>query len=186
MLNLPNFLTLIRIVAIPFVLVLISLELYLEALIVFILSGLTDALDGAVARLAHQQTALGAYLDPVADKLLVMSSFVSLGLVGAIPAWLITLVVSRDLLILFGYGMIYFLIEERLEARPSIIGKINTLLQLLTVGVVLAVLYEPRFPVPWLADGLFFATAATTVVSGCQYIYRGLIWLQKRAPCPSG
>ena len=183
--NLPNFLTLIRIVAIPFFLVLLSSRLYLEALVVFILVGLTDALDGAVARMTGQQTVLGAYLDPVADKLLVISSFVMLGLIGAIPSWLVVLVVSRDIIILFGYGMIYFLIGERLEAHPTLIGKLNTLFQLVTVGVVLLFLYTPQLLVPWLGDALILATAATTVISGLQYIYRGLVWLQNRSPSPA-
>ena len=96
MLNLPNSLTLIRILAIPFFLVLLSSRLYLEALAVFVVGGVTDALDGAVARLMSQQTWLGAYLDPVADKLLVISSFVMLGLIGAIPPWFGVLIISRD------------------------------------------------------------------------------------------
>ncbi len=181
MLNLPNFLTLIRIVAIPFFLVLLSSRLYLEALVVFIVGGLTDALDGAVARITDQQTPLGAYLDPAADKLLVMSSFVMLSLIGALPPWLAVLVVSRDVIILFGYGMIRFLIEERLEVQPSLVGKLNTLLQLVTVGVVLAQLYDPQFLDPRLDEILILATAVTTVVSGFQYLYRGLVWLQNRA-----
>lgn len=181
LLNLPNFLTLIRIVAIPFFLVLLSSRLYLEALVVFIVGGLTDALDGAVARFTDQQTPLGAYLDPAADKLLVMSSFVMLSLIGALPPWLAVLVVSRDVIILFGYGMIRFLIEERLEVQPSLVGKLNTLLQLVTVGVVLAQLYDPQFLDPRLDETLILATAVTTVVSGFQYLYRGLVWLQNRA-----
>ncbi|MBI4490979.1 MAG: CDP-diacylglycerol--glycerol-3-phosphate 3-phosphatidyltransferase [Deltaproteobacteria bacterium] len=181
LLNLPNFLTLIRIVAIPFFLVLLSSRLYIEALVVFIVGALTDALDGAVARITGQQTPFGAYLDPVADKLLVMSSFVMLSLIGAIPPWLAVLVVSRDIIILFGYGMIRFLIEERLEVQPSLVGKVNTLLQLVTVGVVLAQLYDPQFLDPRLDEILILATAVTTVVSGFQYIYRALVWLQNRA-----
>ena len=185
MLNLPNFVTLIRIVAIPFFLVLLSSDLYLEALIVFIAGGLTDALDGAVARMTHQQTSLGAYLDPIADKLLVMSSFVTLGLFKAMPTWLVVLVVSRDIIIMFGYGVIYFLVEERLAVRPSLIGKLSTVFQLVTVGVVLLFLHDPQLVVAWLDDFLIFATALTTVVSGFQYIYRGLVLLQNRAPFPT-
>lgn len=182
MLNLPNFLTLIRIVAIPFFLVLLSSRLYLDALIVFIASGLTDALDGAVARITHKQTSLGAYLDPMADKLLVVSSFVMLGLIGAVPPWLVVLVVSRDIIILFGYGAIYFLVEERLKVQPSLIGKLSTVFQLVTVGVVLLFLYDSQLVAAWIDDFLFYVTALTTVVSGLQYIYRSLVWLQNRAP----
>lgn len=182
MLNLPNFLTLIRIVAIPFFLALLSLHLYFDALVVFIVGAVTDALDGAVARITNQQTSLGAYLDPVADKLLVMSSFVTLGLMGSIPPWLVVLVLSRDVMILFGYATIYFLIAERLEIHPTLIGKVNTIFQLVTVGMVLLNLYSPWPLLDWLDDTLVLATATTTVISGCQYIYRGLVWLQNRAP----
>jgi len=182
MLNLPNFLTLIRIVAIPFFLVLLSSRLYLEALVVFILGGLTDALDGAVARITRQETPLGTYLDPVADKLLVMSSFVMLGAIGGIPSWLVALVVSRDVIILLGYGMIYLFVKERLEVRPSLAGKLNTVFQLVTVGTVLVILYGPELLNRRLAEAMFLLTAATTVISGFQYIYRGLVWLQNRTP----
>lgn len=184
MLNLPNFLTLIRIVAIPFFLVLLSLGLYLEALIVFVLGGLTDALDGAIARMAQQETALGARLDPVADKLLVVTSFVMLGVIGAIPQWLVVLVVSRDLIILIGYAAIYLLVEERLEARPTVVGKATTVLELVTVAFVLAFLYDPAVRLPRLLGPLFLLTGTATVISGCQYIYRGLVWLQKKGPSP--
>jgi cardiolipin synthase len=182
MLNLPNTLTLVRILAIPFFLALLSSHLYVEALIVFILGGITDALDGAVARMMSQQTWLGSYLDPVADKLLVVSSFVMLGLIGAIPPWFAVLVVCRDVIIVLGYVLIYFLVTERLEVRPLTIGKLNTLLQLLTVAVVLTLLYTPDLLPPVVIEGLIAATALTTIVSGSQYIYRGLVWLQNRAP----
>ncbi len=182
MLNLPNFLTLVRILAIPFFLVLLSSHLYLQALIVFIVGGVTDFLDGAVARFTHQETALGSYLDPVADKLLVTSSFIMLGLVGGIPPWLVVLVVSRDIIILLGYGLVRFLVEEKIEIRPSLLGKVNTLFQLVTVGVIMVFLYDSDFLVSWLDDALIFTTAVTTVLSGFHYIYRGLIWLQSHAP----
>jgi len=180
MLNLPNFLTLIRIATIPFFLVLLSAQLYLEAFIIFVIGGLTDFLDGLVARLMSQQTALGAYLDPVADKLLVMSSFVMLGLGGAIPAWVAVIVVSRDVLILFGYGIIYLLLAERPQIQPSILGKVSTLLQLVTVGAVLLLLYHPQTLDLLLRDLLIGATVIATVLSGLQYLYRGLVWLQNR------
>ena len=113
MLNLPNFLTLIRILTIPFFLVYLAYHRYGEAFIVFVLGGVTDFLDGLTARLMHQQTAIGAYLDPAADKLLVITSFVMLSLIDAIPMWLAVVVVSRDILLIIGYAIIYFLVEER-------------------------------------------------------------------------
>ena len=180
MLNLPNFLTLIRIVAIPFFLVLLSSRLYLDALAIFILGGVTDALDGFVARTTNQKTSLGAHLDPVADKLLLMSSFVMLAVIDGIPQWFVVLVVSRDIVILLGYVVIYLRVEERLEVQPTVIGKLNTILQLLTVGAILVMLADPELLDPRLDDALIYITAATTVISGLQYIYRGLLWLQNR------
>lgn len=181
MLNLPNSLTLVRIVTIPVFLILLSMHLYLEALAVFILGGITDALDGMVARVMHQQTPLGAYLDPIADKLLLMSSFAILSVLGGIPVWLGVLVVSRDLILLAGFLIIYFLAGERLEVRPSAIGKLNTLLQLLTVCANLLQLYHPDLLPPAALLFLTITTVATTVASGLQYIYRGLVWLQNRS-----
>src|SRR4029434_3058529 len=132
MLNLPNFLTLIRSVSVPCFLVYLSYHRYGEALIIFIIGGVTDFLDGLTARLMNQQTALGAYLDPIADKLLVITSFIMLGLIDGIPEWLAVVVVSRDILILIGYGIIYLLVEERPPMTRSMIGKWSTMLQLLT------------------------------------------------------
>jgi cardiolipin synthase (CMP-forming) len=182
MLNLPNFLTLIRILSIPFFLVYLSYHRYLEALIIFIIGGVTDFLDGLAARLMKQQTALGAYLDPIADKLMVITSFIVLGLIGGIPMWLTIIVVSRDVLIITGYGIILFLVDERPEVRPSLIGKFSTLLQLFTLGVALALLHNRELMHPLLRDLFIGATAVATVLSGLQYIYRGFLWLQNRAP----
>jgi cardiolipin synthase len=182
MLNLPNFITFIRIVAIPFFLALLSSRHYFDALVVFILVALTDALDGAVARWMKQTTAVGASIDPVADKLLVTSSFIWLGVIDAIPVWLVVLVISRDILILVGYGLIYMLVEERLEVRPTMMGKLSTIFQFVTVGVVLATLADPRWFHSQFDDALFIITAATTVVSGLQYLYKSLLWLQNRGP----
>jgi cardiolipin synthase len=182
MLNLPNFLTLIRILTIPFFLVELSAHRYANALIIFIVGGVTDFLDGFAARLLKQQTALGAYLDPVADKLLVITSFVMLGLKGGIPPWFAVIVVSRDFLILFGYGVIYFLVQKRFPVKPSVIGKWSTMLQLLTLGVALALLHNPEIVSPAVRDVLIAATAVATVISGLEYLYQGLIWLQENAP----
>lgn len=182
MLNLPNFLTLIRILSIPFFLVYLSYHRYLEALIIFIIGGVTDFLDGLAARLMKQQTPLGAYLDPIADKLLVITSFIVLGVIGGVPMWLAIIVVSRDVLIITGYGIIVFLTDERPEVRPSLIGKLSTLLQLFTLGVALALLHNPTLMNPWMRDLFIGSTAVATVLSGVQYIYRGFLWLQHKAP----
>lgn len=190
MLNLPNFLTLIRIATIPPFLVLLFSRYYTWALIVFAFGGITDALDGPVARLTKQRTRLGAYLDPLADKLLIISSLVVLSHIGVAPAWFTILVLSRDLIVTLGYVTIYFWVQERMEIHPSIMGKLNTFLLLLTVTVILLSLYDPDIiPKSPLGVGsiriamlefLFLLTALTTVVSGLQYVYRGFVWFQDR------
>jgi cardiolipin synthase len=181
MLNLANCLTLFRILTIPVFLELLVYHFYLEALLVFAIGGFTDFFDGLVARRMNQQTALGAYLDPVADKLLVVTSFIMLGLIGGLPVWLSVLVVARDVLIVVGYGIIYFLVEERLQVRPSRIGKWSTTLQLLTLGVALLMLHDPKLLSPRVLDGFIAVSALATVASGVQYLYRGFVWLQNRA-----
>ena len=190
MLNLPNFLTLIRIATIPLFLVLLFSRYYTWALIVFAFGGITDALDGPVARLTKQRTRLGAYLDPLADKLLIISSLVVLSHVGAAPAWFTILVLSRDLIVTLGYATIYFWVQEKMEIHPSIMGKANTFLLLLTVTAILLSLYDPDLiPKSPLGVGsiriamlefLILLTALTTVVSGLQYVYRGFVWFQDR------
>jgi cardiolipin synthase (CMP-forming) len=182
MLNLPNFLTLLRILTIPVFLGFLSYHYFWEALVVFALGGLTDFLDGLAARWMKQQTALGAYLDPVADKLLVISSYVMLGFIGDIPLWLVIVIVGRDVLILIGYALIYFLLEERLEVKPTRVGKWSTTFQLLTLAVALLMLHDPRLLSPTVLDVFVGVTTVVTIVSGCQYLYRGLVWLQNRAP----
>jgi len=182
MLNLPNTLTLIRILTIPFFLEFLAYQLYFEALIVFAIGGFTDFLDGLAARWMNQQTALGAYLDPVADKLLVITSYIMLGAIGGIPAWLAVVVVVRDALIVIGYVIIHVLVEERLQVKPTRIGKSSTTFQLLTLAVALTLLHDPKLFSARVLDIFVFVTASATVVSGCQYLYRGLVWLQNRAP----
>jgi cardiolipin synthase len=181
MLNLPNTLTLIRILTIPFFLEFLAYQLYFEALIVFAIGGFTDFLDGLAARWMNQQTALGAYLDPAADKLLVITSFIMLGTIGGIPAWLAVVVVARDVLIVTGYVIIYMLVEEPLQVKPTRVGKWSTTFQLLTLAVALALLYDPKLLSPRVLDAFVLVTAFATAVSGCQYLYRGLVWLQNRA-----
>ncbi len=182
MLNLPNYLTLIRIAAIPLFLVLLSSRLYNYTLLVFLIGGITDALDGPVARFTNQRTRLGAYLDPLADKLLIISSLVVLTLIDGVPAWLTVLVLSRDVIVTLGYGTVYFVVEERMEIQPSTLGKINTFLLLLTITIVLVSLYDPTMIPSSLPYYLFLLSAVTTVISGLQYVYRGLVWFQERAP----
>jgi cardiolipin synthase len=182
MLNLPNFLTLVRILTIPFFLIALAYHLYWGALLIFAFGGITDFLDGLIARWMRQETRLGAYLDPVADKLLVFSSYVMLGSIDALPPWLVVIVVMRDVFILLGFAIIYYLMEEKFEARPTVIGKSSTLLQLITLAVALTALHDSALIPRLILDTLIAATAAATMLSGLQYLYRGFVWLQNRAP----
>jgi cardiolipin synthase len=181
MLNLANCLTLFRILTIPVFLEFLAYHFYWEALLVFAIGGFTDFLDGFVARRMNQQTALGTYLDPVADKLLVITSFVMLGSIDGLPIWLTVIVVVRDVLIVIGYAIIYMLVEERLQVKPTRTGKWSTTLQLLTLAVALLTLHDARLMSPRVLDLFVLACACTTVISGLQYLYRGLVWLQNRA-----
>jgi cardiolipin synthase (CMP-forming) len=181
MLNLANCLTLFRILTIPIFLEFLVYRYYWQALLVFAIGGFSDFFDGFVARRWNQQTALGAYLDPVADKLLVVTSFVTLGLIGGLPVWLSVLIVARDVLILVGFGLIYVLVEERLEVRPSRIGKWSTTLQLLTLAVALLRLHDGKLVDERILDAFVIVSALATVASGLQYLYRGFVWLQNRA-----
>ena len=186
MLNLPNTLTLLRILTIPLFLEFLAYHLYFEALVVFAIGGLTDFLDGLAARWMNQQTALGAYLDPVADKLLVITSYIMLGSIDGIPMWLAVVVVVRDAIIVVGYCVIYFLVEERWQVKPSRIGKWSTTFQLLTLALALALLHDPKMFSAGLLNLFVGLTAFMTVLSGCHYLYRGLVWLQEKLPSSPG
>src|SRR5579859_8116272 len=133
LLNFPNLLTLLRIVLIPFFLALLSKHRYTYALYIFGLAALTDGLDGAVARWFDMRTEIGAYLDPFADKLLLVSAFVALTIENSFPAWLLGVVLIRDIVIVFGYFMFAFFTGERPPMRPTFLGKASTFLQLLCV-----------------------------------------------------
>ncbi len=174
MLNLPNLLSITRIILIlPFILLLVH-QRYGWAAGVFVAAAATDAVDGALARVLHQRTQLGAYLDPAADKLLMTASFVTLAILQLLPIWLTGLVILRDVIIVL--GLILLRITSRpLEIRPSMASKLTTLFQLATIGAALL------FPFGFLTDLFIALTAITTVISGLQYIGKGLkIWKEKQ------
>ena len=170
MLYAPNQLTLLRLVFIPPVILFILYGDYSTALLLVLLAGITDGLDGLLARRLHQQTTLGTYLDPVADKLLLSSSFVALGVVHELPLWLLILVLSRDTIIL-ATVLVVVLTTSMRSFQPSIYGKANTLAQLATVVLTLAVLRNPGEALRWLQQVGVYATAILTVVSGLHYAY---------------
>lgn len=167
-----NQLTILRMALAPFLVVMVLAHEHAWALVLFVIAGVTDLLDGLIARLGHQQTTLGAMLDPLADKLLISSSFVALtwasGLVARIPTWLTVITLSRDAIILVTVTIINLAMGRRLF-YPSLLGKLATLAQLLTAGVVLLLNASDT-----TADGaryLFVATLVLTVASALHYVY---------------
>lgn len=134
--NIANFITVIRLLITPFIIWLILSSFYKLSFIFFILSGLSDAIDGLIAKKFNQITVLGSYLDPLADKILIVSSILVLGFIGIIPSWLLILIVSRDLAIL-GAVVISWLMESDLKIKPIFSSKLNTLLQFLYIGLIL-------------------------------------------------
>ncbi len=177
-LNVPNVLTLLRLAAIPVFLILLTDFRYREALGVFVAAGVTDALDGAIARLTDTKTTLGAYLDPAADKLLLMSAFVALAFLQEVPRWLTVIVLSRDVILVVGYFLLFTMTQHAMEVRPSVAGKLSTFLQLSAVTVVLVSLIYPASVPPMAETALFLVTGLVTATAGIQYVLRGLRWLQ--------
>jgi cardiolipin synthase len=169
--NLPNLLTLIRILCSPIFVGLVLYGHHAWALAVFLAAGLTDALDGLLARVLNQQTTLGQYLDPLADKLLLVTAFVVLSFEGSIPLWVTLVVVSRDVIISVG-SLVIHLLRERVNITPTWMGKATTVLQLL---YIVAVLFGTTAALPvWLVGAILAATIGLTVVSGLHYVFRGV------------
>jgi cardiolipin synthase len=166
----PNILTLLRICLAPFLVAAILEDRYGLSLGLFVAAGLTDALDGTLARVLRQRTMLGHYLDPVADKLLLSTLFLVLTHKGLIPARVTVLVFGRDVGILVVAAILYAAVGRR-EFRPSIFGKADTLVQ---IAAVAAVLLRQLTPVLWVADFRALAlnlTIVLTVVSGLHYAW---------------
>jgi cardiolipin synthase len=148
-------------------------HLFLQALIVFTVAGVSDGLDGLMARFLNQRTTLGSYLDPIADKMLLASAFVTLTILKLFPFWLTVIVISRDILIMTGI-IICTLANIKVEIKPSMISKWTTVVQLTTVFFIL--LYQVITPaIPSVAANLLFiACAVITIISGLHYTYMGL------------
>jgi len=167
-LTVPNQLTFLRLGFLPFFIVLIFYEKYPWALLILVLAAFTDGMDGVLARSLNQKTALGAYLDPIADKLLLSSSFVALALLGKIPLWLTILVLGRDVLILTTATVI-LLVSGYRQFPPSIFGKIATGAQVLMVFVVLSIEVFHLPILEMMADLLAYVVAGFTIFSGFHY-----------------
>jgi len=172
-LNVPNCITLGRVLSVPIVFWLLLNGRYQTAFFLFVLAGISDAIDGWLAKRFNLQTELGAYLDPLADKLLIVCIFVAMGWLGELPSWLVIAVVSRDLLIIAGV-MLAWLLDHPVRIHPLVVSKANTFAQLVLASVVLA---DTGFNLGLenLRDVLVVATAVLTVASLWAYT---VAWLR--------
>lgn len=164
----PNQLTILRLGFLPLFLIAALYEHYRTALAVLLIAALTDTLDGFIARRLNQKTALGAYLDPIADKLLLSSSFIVLSLKGKMAWWLTIMVISRDVMLLTTAAVI-ILVSGYRRFPPSIYGKLTTLFEILCVFSVIIAAAFPAWPLGGAQVALRYIVAFLTVFSGFHY-----------------
>jgi cardiolipin synthase len=181
-LNLPNLITLGRLLLVPLAIWLILEAHYSAAFWIFIGAGLSDGLDGFIAKRFDRRTPLGALLDPVADKTLLVSVYVALGWAGALPLWIVILVVFRDAMIVGGFVLLQTTAAPK-RFDPLYISKFNTLAQIGLVGFVLAQ-RGVGIGAGWLEPYLWIAVGATTVLSGFSYLVRWARILSRAAETP--
>jgi cardiolipin synthase (CMP-forming) len=177
-LNLPNLLTALRIALAPLLVRAILERRFGEALAILLIAGATDGLDGLLARKLRAETKFGAYLDPVADKTLLSTAYLALGISGAVPWWLVALIFGRDLLILAMVGAALLFTAYR-EFPPSIWGKLSTFFQIAAALAVLTAGAFPGYRIP--TDPFIFLAAAGTVASGAGYVWRAVSLLHRAA-----
>ena len=170
--NIPNMITLARLLMTPLAISMIVSQRFLPAFSIFLLASVSDAVDGFIARRFNLHTELGAYLDPLADKALLVSIYVSLAIYSGLPAWLAITVVSRDVMILVAV-LVSWLMDKPVEIRPVWESKLNTAAQIALAGFALGVRAYGFNPQP-LQTYLEWTVAATTVASGGIYIAQWL------------
>jgi cardiolipin synthase len=170
-LTVPNIITLARILLTPLFIILLIQKHYHMALGIFVLAGLSDMADGLIARRWQQRSPLGTFLDPLADKLLMCSSFVTLAIYHLIPSWLAVIVISRDLVLILGV-VLFKLVNFPVVVHPSLAGKLSTATQVTTVFLVLVVTAWNLSP--GFLEALFWLTGILTTISGIHYILQAL------------
>lgn len=180
--NIPNTITLARIVAVPVLVWLIIDQEMLAAFLLFMLAGISDAADGYLAKRYNWHTELGAYLDPIADKALLVTIYVTLGLAGHLPVWLVIAVVSRDILIV-GAVMLAWMMSRPITVKPLLISKANTLSQILLAGMVLAEL-GLGLGLGGLIWVLIWVTGSLTILSAGVYFWAWLKHMGSYEPEP--
>lgn len=166
---LPNILTIFRFLLVLPVVLLMLRDEFMPALVLFTVAGLSDGLDGFLARRYNWTSRIGALMDPLADKLLMVSSFLTMGWLGLIPYWLVGLVILRDLVIVTG-AIIYNARIEKVEAAPSLVSKLNTLAQILLVLSVMFGQAVQLLPALWI-DALIYSVLVTILWSGIGYVW---------------
>ena len=170
--NLPNLVTVARLLMTPLAVMMIISQRFLPAFLIFILAGVSDAIDGFIAKNFDLRTELGAYLDPLADKALLISIYVSLAIYAGLPAWIAVTVVSRDVMILFAV-LVSWLLDKPVAIRPVWISKFNTLAQIAFAALALGA-RAFGFDDSALSDPLAWVVAASTLASGGVYIAQWL------------
>jgi len=167
--HIPNLLTLARIAVCPVLILVLNEQNYELALILFLAAGITDGLDGYIAKRFNCVSSLGAVLDPAADKLLIASAYIMLAILGDLPFWLLVVVMFRDLVIVVGY-FIFVMMGAEVPMRPTYSSKINTFVQ---ISLMVAVLMEKAaiLQIPLIVDALIFSVLISTVISGIQYVW---------------
>jgi cardiolipin synthase (CMP-forming) len=176
--TIPNIITMIRILLTPIFVIYVINDQLLTGLVILVICGVSDGLDGLIARVFKQKSKLGSYLDPLADKIILMSAFIALSIRGFLPSWLSVAVISRDVLIMMGIIILY-LTGVYLNIKPVISSKITTCFQFATVIAVLA--REYLVPCQGYYLYLYYITALFTIISFLQYLYQ---WQKMMADKP--
>ena len=179
--NIPNLISVLRLLLVPLTVWLVISEAYGWAFATFMTAGISDGIDGYLARRFDWRTRLGAYLDPLADKALLVSVFVTLAFLKLIPAWLAIVVVSRDALIV-GAVLLSRLMDHPVHVRPLMVSKVNTVAQILFVVAVLGVAALGK-PLGLVVDYGSIPVALLTALSGAAYL---AAWLRHMSEQPEG
>ncbi len=178
--SLPNIITILRILLVPLTVWLMIKGDFAKAFLAFIIAGISDGVDGYLARRFSLQTELGAYLDPLADKALLVSIFVVLGILQHIPDWLVILVVTRDVLIV-GAVVLAWVMAKPMKMRPLWVSKVNTAAQIIFAGGMLAILGLGIHIEPLILSGIV-AVSALTLASGALYMRDWLLHMGRHQP----
>jgi len=168
--NLPNLITVARILLTPVLVIFLINGRITAALVVFVIAGLSDGLDGFIARMMRNKTRFGEITDPLADKLLLDTTYVTLAIGGRVPAWLAVVVLSRDFLIITGIALLTFF-DRPVTIKPLLSSKVTTFFQISTIVVILSADFFTLSTM--LMDAAILATAGLTMISGGQYLVMG-------------